>query len=132
MAIKSFGIGLTIDGTAILGLESVSPPSGEDVTYIDTTTHESANDTREFIGGLIDSGTLELSGKYLIGDAGQTAFRNGKGSTSAFVATFSDGSTATFSAVVGPYTVDNPLDEDVSFSASAKITGAVTFAAAAQ
>jgi predicted secreted protein len=43
--------------------------------------------------------------------------------------TFSDDSTATFTAIVGGYSTTNPLDDTVDFSASLKVTGAVTYAA---
>jgi len=131
MAIRSFGVAVTIDSTAIGGLVSADITGG-DVSFIDTTTHESADGYREFVGGLKDGGTLELSGKYEIADAGQVKLRNPavQGLVKAAELTFSDGSTATFDVVVGVPSHTNPLDEDVQWSCSCKITGNITFAAA--
>lgn len=132
MAIKSFGVTVTVGGTAVLGLVDVSLPE-VDVTDIDVTTHASEDGYREFVGGLKDGGVMTLSGKYLIGDAGQVKLRDPEqqgGDPVAIVVTFSDLSTAEFDAVIKGYGVNNPLDEDVQFTSSLKISGPVTYAAA--
>jgi hypothetical protein len=128
MSTRSNGVAVTIGGTAIGGLVDVNI-SGGDVNNIDTTTHASA--ARTFVGGLVDYGTLELSGKYAIADAGQLALIAGIGSSATFVVTYNDAgdSTATFSAIVGTFSLSNPLDDTVEFSVSCKITGAVAIVA---
>jgi len=131
MAIKSFGVAVTVDSTAIGELVSADITGG-DVTNIDITTHESADGYREFTGGLKDAGTLELSFKYDIADAGQVKLRNPavQGLVKAVEMTFSNGSTATFDVIVGIPSTVNPLDEDVTSTCSCKITGPITYAAA--
>lgn len=128
MAIKSFGVTVSIDGTAIGELVSADITGG-DVSFIDTTTHESSNGYREFIGGLKDGGTLELSFKYDVADAGQVKLRNPavQGTVKDAIVTFTDTSTATFNVVVGIPSTVNPLDEDVTSTCSCKITGPVTY-----
>jgi len=128
MATKSNGVTVTVGGTAIGGLVDVNI-SGGDVNNIQTTTQGSAAHT--FVGGLVDYGTLELSGKYDIADGGQLALIAGTGDTAAFVVTYNDSgdSTATLSAIIGAFNLSNPLDDTVDFSCSCKITGAVVIAA---
>jgi predicted secreted protein len=130
--IKSFGVTVTVATNAIGGLKSVEIPETE-VTDIDVTTHDSAGGFRQFVGGLKDGGTVTLAGAYDIANAGQTYLRtaaNQGAAPVAVVVTFSDGSKATFNAVVKGYGVSNPLDEDVTFNSSLKVSGAITFAAA--
>jgi len=87
MSTKSNGVAVTVGGTAIGGLVDVNI-SGGDVNNIDTTTHASA--ARTFVGGLVDYGTLELSGKFAIADTGQLALIAGTGDTAAFIVTYND------------------------------------------
>lgn len=129
MSIKSFGVGVTVATNAVGLLTDVSI-SGGDVTNVDVTTHDSDDDTREFIGGLIDEGTLELTGHYDRADVGQKYMIDNPAALAAVIVTFSNGSTATFNAVIGRYQVNNNgLDDKVEFSCSLKISGAVTYAA---
>jgi len=124
---KSFGITVTVGGTAI-GKLTDSPISGRDVNIIDITTRSSSGNAKEFVGGLIDNGTMDLTGNYDIGDAGQAALLGWESQTKSVVVTFSDGTTASFSAVVGAMNQSAPLDDKVEFSCSLKITGPVTYA----
>jgi predicted secreted protein len=128
MSIKSFGVKVEIDEEEVGGLKEVNPGGG-DVTFIETTTH-GGDGWKTYIGGLKDGGTLELSGDYDIDDDGQALLRDSLGETETVVVTFSDESTTTFSGIIGPYNVTNPLDETVGFTSSIKITGEVTYAPA--
>ena len=127
MAIKSFGVAVTVNTIAIGGLKDVTP-GGVDVNFIDVTAHDSAGGWREFIGGLTDGGTLELTGNYDEADAGQVELRAERGQVASVIVTFSDATTSTFSAVVGGYSLSNPLDDVVEFSCSLKVTGAIVIA----
>ena len=129
--IKSFGVTVTVASNTIGGLKSVDIPETE-VTDIDVTTHDSSGGYREFVGGLKDGGTVTLGGAYDIANTGQTYLRtaaNQGGAPVAVVVTFSDDSTASFNAFVKGYGVTNPLDENVEFTSSLKVSGPVTFAA---
>lgn len=127
--IKSFGATLTVATNAIGGLTDANI-SGTDVSMIDITDHGSTSGYKEYVGGLKDGGTLEFSGNFKIADTGQVYLRANPGATAAFVLTFSDGSTATGSGVVGPFSPTNPLDGKVGFTCSLKISGPVVYAAA--
>lgn len=125
---KSFGVTVTIDATAIGGLTNASN-SGGDVSFIDTTSHDSTGGWREFVGGLIDGGTFDLEGNYDLADAGQLLLISEIGESVAVVMTFSDGSTATCNAIVGKYDVANELDGLIQFTCPLKVTGPITRAA---
>jgi predicted secreted protein len=126
--IRSFGVGVTVATNAIGGLTDVSLP-GIDVTMIDITSHDSSGGFKEFLGGLKDAGTIDLTGKYDYSNVGQDYLKDNPGVSAAFVVTFSDGTKASFSAIIGGYQVTNPLDDAAEFSCSSKITGAITWAA---
>jgi predicted secreted protein len=108
--IKSFGIGVTVATKAIGGLTDVGLP-GVEVSMIDTTTHDSSGGYREYVSGLKDAGSLELTGKYNYADTGQDHLKDNPGASAAFVVTFSDGTKASFTAFIGGYVVTNPLDD---------------------
>ncbi len=124
MAKKSFGITVTLGGTTIDGLTDVQI-TGRDVTAIDTTSHQSTGGAREFVGGLIDNGSLELTGNFKGDSAGLTYMEGHLGEVVAAVVTYSDASTHTFSVIVGAPNIDNPLDDKIGWTCSCKITGVI-------
>jgi predicted secreted protein len=121
---KSFGVTVTLGGTTIGGLESVSI-TGRDVNAVDVTAHDSSGGNREFVGSLIDNGTLELSGNFAGDSAGLTYLEGHLAQTVACVIPYSDASTHTFNCIVGAPSYDNPLDDKIGYSVSCKITGAI-------
>ena len=122
---KSFGTTVSAGASAIGGLTDVNL-SGGDVPNFDMTTHDST--AKEFVPGLVDYGTLELSGKFNNADPGQDALRSGVGTTVAFVVTYPNSATVSFSAIIGVMNESAPLEGSVDFSISCKITGAKTYA----
>jgi predicted secreted protein len=126
--IKSFGATVKVNTILVGGLTDITP-GGVDVTNIDVTAHDSSGGWREFVGGLTDGGTLELTGNYDQDNVGQVELRDERGEVAAIIVTFSDGSTSTFSAVVGGFNLSNPLDDKIEFSCSLKVTGAIVIAA---
>lgn len=129
--IKALGATITVATNNIGGLNGITIPESV-AADVDVTTHDST--AREYIGGLVDSGTVTLTGKFNIADTGQTYLRtaaNQGGSPVACVVTLSDDSTASFNAVVvGFGTNVGDVDGAVEFTASLRISGAVTYAAA--
>lgn len=121
---KSFGTAVTVGGTAITGLTDVSF-SGGDVPTFDMTTHDST--AKEYVPGLVDYGTIELSGKVNHADAGQDALRAGVGTSLTFVVTYPNSATITCTAIGGVMNETAPLEGSVDFSVSCKITGAKTY-----
>jgi hypothetical protein len=125
MAAKSFGVAVTIGGTAILGLTDVNI-SGRDVTAVDTTSHDTEDNARTFVGGLVDNGTLELTGNYTGANAGLTYMEGHLGDVVSATVTYSDASSHSFDVVVGAPSYDNPLDDKIGFTVSCKISGPVS------
>ena len=123
---KSFGTAVTVAGTAITGINSISF-SGGDVPTFDITTHDST--AKEFVSGLVDFGTFEIGGLVNHDDAGQDSLRSGTGTTVAFIVTLPNTETISFSAIIGVLNEDIPLEGAVGFSVSCKLTGAKTYSA---
>lgn len=128
MAIKSFGTTITIATNAVGGLTEISN-GGVEATIIDVTTHDSADTSREFIGGLRDSGEITLSGHFVYADLGQAYLRNNIGGTAAFEITYSNGNQIAGSCVIKSAGEGAPLDEAVAFSATLKVSGKPTYSA---
>ena len=127
MAIRSHGATISVATNNIGGFLNHSM-SGSTAPEIKTTTQ--ADDADTFVGGIPDYGTLEITGQFLVADAGQTYLRSNLGATAAFVVTYSDGTTDSFSGVISSYDKDNPEDDVVGFTSSIKISGEVTTTAA--
>jgi predicted secreted protein len=124
--LKSFGVQVELGTTVFEGLTDVNI-SGRDTTGIDGTTHSSTAACREFIGGLTDNGTLELTGAFNGAHIGIVYLETNRGTVKPAEVTYSDGSKHNFDVVVAPASVTNPLDDKIEFSVSLKITGAITF-----
>lgn len=120
--IRSFGTTITVATNAVGGLTEINGPIPE-AAMIDSTTLTSANNAREYRGGLIDGGNVTLTGKYDFVDVGQAYLRANIGATVACVKTYSSVSKVTFNAVIQSAGSDNPLDEEVPFTAVLKVTG---------
>jgi len=98
-------------------------------TEINTTHLQST--AKEYLMGLEDAGSYTFSVNWLFTDAGQEALRTAKTSRALknFRVTYSDDSTATFSAYVQTFTGPSlGVDDKMSGSITLKISGAVTFA----
>lgn len=127
--IRAFGASISVATNDIGSINGIEIPES-DAAEIDVTTHDST--AKEFLGGLTDFGTVTMSGKYDIADNGQIYLRtpaNQGGSAVACVVTFSDDSTATFNAVVKGFgTSVGDTDGTVDFTASLRVSGAITYA----
>lgn len=129
---KSLGATLSVASNLVGGLNGITIPES-DAADIDLTTHESP--AREYAGGLADFGVVTVTGKYDPSDTGQSYLAdpaNQGGDPVACVVTFSDSTTASFSAVVKGFGVTvGDVDSAVEFSASLRISGEVTYGAGA-
>lgn len=117
--------------TDIAEVTDISGPS-ESVEVIDVTHLGSASSRREYISGAIDSGEVTISGNYLPATAAQTVLRTNMNARTEnnYQITFTDtGSTTwTFAARVTAHEVTMSEGDAVSFSATLKISGAITVA----
>ena len=123
---KSFGTTISVGGSAVGGVTSITR-SGADRNFIDATNHSSTDGYREFLPGLKDGGTCEISGHYDAADAGQDLLRTAADTIRAVVITLPNSVTIGFNAYVQPPDEDIPLDDMVTFTASLKVTGAITY-----
>ncbi len=122
--IRSFGAELYINGVAVGGITDIQA-SGTDVSFVDTTSHDTAGGFKTFLSGLKDGGTLEVTGKYNFADAGQAEWKAEEGISHDLYIMLSDNSGFAFRAIIGGFQTSNPLDDAVEFTATAKITGEV-------
>ena len=134
MAIKSFGASFSAATNAVGGLTEISN-GGAEAAIIDVTNHDSDDNCREFLGGLVDGGEITLSGQYLYSDTGQAYLRGAvfTGTPFAFVLNFSSGSKITGNCIVRSVGGENSTvgDEVVPFTCTLKITGKPVYGALA-
>jgi predicted secreted protein len=114
-------------GNAIAEVTSIGD-IGLDADTIDVTNNDSANNVKEFIGGLLDGGDIAIEGNLIVGNTtGQIAMWNAlKARTvQTFVMTFPVAITATwtFSAVVTAFKTKQPIKDQLGFSAKLKVSG---------
>lgn len=125
--IKSYGVAVSVASNDIGDLTDVVF-SGGDVNFVDMTTHDSTGGWKEFLGGLKDGGSLDLTCAFDTADTGQDYLRSNPGGSGAVVVTLSDGATASFTGIIGMAQVSNPLDDKVEMTCSIKVSGAITYA----
>ena len=125
MAIKTFGTEVKVNTIVVGGLMGAEF-SGADVNNIDTTTWDADDNTRTFIGGLIEPGSLELSGNLIPDDVGQVELEAETGNVATILVTYVDGTTIGFEAVVGAINIGSDLDSKLEFTRSLKVSGART------
>jgi predicted secreted protein len=127
--IKSFGTSITVATNIVGGLNDISN-GGISATIIDVTSHDSADNSKEFISGLLDGGSIALSGHYDYQDVGQDYIRDNIGGAAfAFVITYSNGTKISGNALIESVGEGAGLDDSVAFNATLKITGKPTRAA---
>lgn len=124
-------IGDTTDSPGqLIEIKEVTSFSGFDgqAAEIDITHLQSS--AKEFMMGLQDFGGFNLDVNYLPDDAGQSEARAAKAARTKkqFVLTFSDASTASFSAYVLASPISGGVDAKVDSSFQLRITGDVTYA----
>ena len=86
MGIFAHGTQVTIDSVAIGGLRDIDGPQ-EEKELVDTTDHDSGGD-REYVPGLRDGGTLELTYLVEATNAGQQALWSNYGDNTNTTAAF--------------------------------------------
>ena len=123
--IRSFGTAGTIGGAAIGGITDWGE-LGMEANIIDVTSHESDDNSREFLGGLLDGGETTISGFYVPSDAGQDYIRGHVGEAAPFVLTFSNTNSRTCQVIIKSYGEGSPLDDATPFTATFKVTGKIS------
>jgi predicted secreted protein len=115
----------------IAELTSLSGPNLSAET-VDVTNLDSVSGYREHIAGLIDGGEVTCEGNYLGSNTSQNNLRSDLESRAVHTYRvswpFSPAKTATFDAYVTAFGFTTPIDAQMAFSATLKITGPVTWA----
>ena len=106
------------------------------IDMLDVTTHDSAAAFKEFIAGLADAGEVAITGFFKSNDAnGQIAMVTdaAAGTEREVIITFpSSIATWTFNALISKIKAgDNPVEGQIPFTASVKVTGQPTLATTA-
>ena len=133
-AISAFGALLNWDTVDLAELTNISGPS-QSMDPIEVTSHDSADQFKEFIAGLHDGGEITLEGNFIVGDTtGQIAMHTDFQATT--VKTWilkwpgwASGPQFTGSGYITAFTWDFPHEGKVSFSVTIKITGKPVFTA---
>lgn len=125
-AVAGFGVTLTRNGNLIAEINNIGDFERKQ-NFIEVTHHSSPDGYREYIvDKLKDGGSLPVAGNFLAGDTnGQVAMQNDldNGTRSPYVLTFPDGTTCTFNAYVESFKIKSPMDKQMEFESSLKITG---------
>jgi hypothetical protein len=123
------GYGTTIEGGsgtgALAEIISISI-GGMSRTDIDLSTMDSSNAYKQFIGGMIDAGEVSLSFVYEKGnhDAMQDALT---ADNELWTITLPDGSTFSCDGYMKNVSMEIPMDDKISQSATLKLSGEPTF-----
>jgi len=117
------------DGTTaqtVGGVQSFSMSSTADEREVTTLS----STAKEFKFGLQDNGTLKLDVLYDPADAGQAAIIAARtaNATRQVVMTLSNGTTATFNAIVKSVPIDAAADDDLKSSIELRVSGAIVWA----
>lgn len=111
----------------IADITDFNSPDGE-LSVIDVTSLDDSYAT--YIAGLIDEGSVSISGHFIGTDAAQTGLRTDRaaGTLRNFKITLTDSPATVFSfaAFVQTYTTNSSTNDRVAFSATLKVSGQVT------
>ena len=116
--------------TTIAELKNIAPPD-ETRETADATNHDSLGDRREYIPGLIEGGTVPITGNYIWGNASQESLYDDF--TNATVQTFrilrkTIDQGRQFQGIVTRFAGPTaPLEGINEFTAEIKVTGPITF-----
>ena len=119
--------------TELAEVTGFTPPAGA-VDEVEVTHLKSASRRRQFIAGLIDSGTVTATFNHVPASATDTFINTWRAGAELrqVRGTYPDGATVIFTAFVTDYSIDNiVVDGKMASSLSIKVTGAVTVTAAA-
>lgn len=133
-AIDAFGTVWALhDGTTALpaGFSDVADVTNIDVLdvevdTIDATTHDSASQWREFIGGLKDAGELSMEINYDPAVHGTIFSALGETRHQKITLTDSGAASVEFDAILSGFSAEAPYDDKLSATVTLKVTGAVT------
>lgn len=128
-AVAAYGTTLKRSGVSIAEINNISDLEIT-TNFIDVTSHASPDGYREYILDKIkDGGELTLEGNFIAGDTnGQIALHSDceAGTLSPYVLTFPDGTSFSFNAFVSKFKIGSPMEKQLDFGATLKISGKPT------
>jgi predicted secreted protein len=132
----SKGTTLSWNGHAVAKLNSIGTPELS-IDSRDITTHDSSGYLREFAAGLADPGSVPITGYFDATDtAGQQAMftdASNRQTRQVVITGPSSGWTITFNAFITAIKLigESPVDGEIPFSATLKVTGVPVYAVSA-
>jgi hypothetical protein len=114
--------------TTLAGVTDITP-SGDKVTTEKTTTMATTGGVDTFIASTQDSGSMDIKGFFLPGDATQVALEAIRlaGTAVAMKALYGSSNSLSFTGIVESFTPSFPLEKPASFSLKIKISGPKTY-----
>lgn len=109
-----------------IGEQNAVTPYDVSVDSIDATHEQSPGAWKEFIPGLKDGGSIELTLHYIPGGAVEAQLLGYLGSTQVCRSTFPSGAYVGYSAFITSKSPDTPIDGKMTTKLKMKITGPVT------
>ncbi len=112
--------------TTVANINNISL-TGVEASDIDVTDLSSA--AREFLQGLEDPGSIDITGFYDYSNTQHSTMRDAVGGStvSNYKITLSDAHTIVFTALVSNFTLDIAVDGAVEMNMTLKISGAITW-----
>jgi predicted secreted protein len=130
--IAAKGTVLTYNSQAVKELDNVEL-TGSNGEEIDISNHDSPDDYKEFVIGLLDGGTISFSGNFVSTDAGQAAViaAHYARTNAAWTVVYPDVGDSQFAGngMVKSFQISAPVAGKLSISGTIKITGKPTFTA---
>lgn len=128
--VSAYGTFLIWNYHKVLEVISLSGPSQSRDT-IDLTSHDSPDDFKEYVAGIIDGGEITVEGNFIKGDAlGQINFHTdmqaGTKRSCFIVMPMAVGGAWSFEAIASGFESTYPFDEKIGVSGTLKITGKPT------
>lgn len=135
--VAALGTTITIDGTAIAGVQDISGPD-DSYDWDDTTAHDAPNRTETGVPTVRRTGEVSFPMVLDADDTGQQALLAAHDAVSdvpppdpnAFVITYPDGSTDTFDGYVMRFGRGAPVGGHLAADVTIRPTGAITYAPA--
>ncbi len=133
--ISGFGTLLNWNSNDLAELTGISGPN-ESADAIEVTSHDSDDGYREFVAGLRNGGDISIEGNFISGDSdGQIAMhtdfqagtsRSFKIKLPGWVSSSHEYPEIDGTGIVTAFSLNAPMDDKVSFSATIKVSGKPT------
>ena len=129
VAVSSFGVTLSVGGTALVDVRDISIAGLEKATP-EVTHHLSVSGWREYVSGLRQGGEVQFDIGYSPGTSSHTAlitaFNANTSSTCILVFTGASSKTYTFEGILKKFEPSAPVDGSLTATIAIQVTGVIT------